>query len=97
LYDEARRYYLSADGGVGRLPFRSAWAVATARHVYADIGIIVRQRGDRAWDSRAATSSVRKLARLTQACGEAAWGRAAIRLRPLPERGALWVPPMLRV
>ena len=51
LLAEAEGYYASAQVGVGRLPFRSAWAVAAARGVYRDIGRLVRERGPRAWDA----------------------------------------------
>jgi hypothetical protein len=47
------RYYESAAIGLQSLGFRSAWAVATALGVYRDIGRIVRERGVRAWDTRA--------------------------------------------
>jgi len=61
LLDEAERYYASAQIGLARLPFRSAWAVATARRVYRDIGRLVRARGARAWDRRASTGRTRKV------------------------------------
>jgi phytoene synthase len=48
LLDEADRYYASAVVGLSSLPFRSAWAVATAKEVYQDIGRIVREPGARA-------------------------------------------------
>jgi 15-cis-phytoene synthase len=92
LLDEADRYYESAWYGIGRLPKRSAWAVATARHVYADIGGEVRRRDARAWDTRAATSRGRKVIRMAQALGEAAWTRAASRWVAAPPRGGLWTP-----
>ena len=60
LLDEADRYCASAWHGIGHLPWRSAWAVATARHVYADIGEAVRRRGARAWDTRVTTSKAQK-------------------------------------
>ena len=62
LLDEADRYYRSAVVGLSSLPFRSAWAVATAKEVYQDIGRVIRRRGPTAWDRRAATSTARKLA-----------------------------------
>jgi phytoene synthase len=94
LLDEADRYYASAWEGIGRLPARSAWAVATARHVYADIGLEVRRRGARAWDRRVATSSSRKLLRVAQALGETAWTRASRRWSGAPSRDGLWTPPL---
>ena len=75
LLDEADRYYTSAQQGIVKLPARAAWAIATAKHVYRDIGLEVRRRGARAWDERVATSSQRKWRRVLQAMGETAWSR----------------------
>lgn len=61
LLDEADRYYASAREGLRALPFRSAWAVATALAVYRDIGRVIRARGAQAWDQRAMVSGSRKL------------------------------------
>jgi phytoene synthase len=61
LLAEADRYYSSARQGLAALPFRSAWAVATARGVYRDIGAIVLARGPAAWEQRAVVSRARKL------------------------------------
>jgi phytoene synthase len=77
LLDEAERYYASADVGLARLPFRSAWAVATARRVYRDIGRLIRERGPRAWDQRASTGRGRKIALAVAAAGDAAATRGA--------------------
>ncbi|WP_413672594.1 15-cis-phytoene synthase CrtB [Massilia cellulosiltytica] len=61
LVDHAEPYYDSAMDGVAALPLRSAWAIATARRVYRAIGIEVKRRGARAWDTRAGTSRATKL------------------------------------
>jgi 15-cis-phytoene synthase len=92
LLAEADRYYASAWHGVGHLPWRSAWAVATARHVYADIGHEVRRRGAGAWDRRVSTSTGRKVARLAQALGEAAWAVTTRASDAGPPRRGLWTP-----
>jgi phytoene synthase len=97
LLGEADRYYQSAWGGIGKLPLRSAWAVATARHVYADIGHEVRRRGPHAWDQRVSTSRTHKLLRLVQAAGEAAWLVSTGRQRSMPARQGLWTPATTRV
>ncbi len=89
---EADRYYASAGVGVARLPFRCAWAVATASHVYRDIGHVVQAKGAAAWESRAHTSRARKAARLVHACGEAMWRRGVVRFLPSPPRRGLWTP-----
>jgi phytoene synthase len=93
LLDEAERYYASAEVGLARLPFRSAWAVAAARRVYRDIGRLVRERGPRAWDRRVSTGRGRKMFLTLVAAGDAA---AATRRRaeetPVPRDG-LWTRP----
>ena len=61
LVDHAEPYYDSAMDGIAALPLRSAWAIATARRVYRQIGIEVKRRGARAWDTRAGTSRATKL------------------------------------
>jgi phytoene synthase len=61
LLDEADRYYASADQGLRSLGFRSAWAVAAARSVYREIGVIVRNRGDAARTERVVVRKRRKL------------------------------------
>lgn len=93
LLDEADRYYVSAWFGIAHLPFRSAWAVATARHVYADIGAQVRRRGARAWDARVSTTTTRKVVRLACAATEASWLVTAGRRTSAPIREGLWLPP----
>jgi phytoene synthase len=61
LVDYAEPYYTSASAGIGALPLRSAWAIATAHHVYRQIGIDVNKRGPRAWDQRVSTTRATKL------------------------------------
>jgi len=61
LVDHAEPYYDSALDGIAALPLRSAWAIASARNVYREIGIVVKRRGARAWDTRAGTSKAAKL------------------------------------
>lgn len=61
LLGEADRYYASALQGLQSLPFRSAWAVATALGVYREIGDVVRARGALAWDQRAVVNRGRKI------------------------------------
>ncbi len=93
LLDEAERYYASAQVGLARLPFRSAWAVAAARRVYRDIGRLLRERGPKAWDRRASTGRGRKMALALAAAGDAVaatgWGTAQT---PVPRQG-LWTRP----
>jgi 15-cis-phytoene synthase len=96
LLDVAETYYASAHAGLSHLPFRSAWAVASARRVYRDIGSIVRRRGDRAWDQRASTSTARKLAGFGLAAADAGRAGLSAKGQPSPSRCGLWTPPSLR-
>ncbi|CAN5467435.1 phytoene/squalene synthase family protein [soil metagenome] len=61
LVASADPYYASALDGIGALPLRSAWSVATARDVYRAIGRKVRDLGLHAWDRRVSTSPLAKL------------------------------------
>ena len=61
LLQEAQRYYLSGDTGLWHLSFRSACAVAAARHVYAEIGSLLLYKGASAWDQRSYVTGRRKL------------------------------------
>ena len=91
LVAEAERYYASAWHGVAHLPGRSAWAVATARLVYRDIGRQVVRRGAGAWTSRTVVGTPGKVARLAQAGLAAAWLKAR-GTRPGPARVGLFTP-----
>jgi len=61
LLGEADAYYRSGDAGLWHLSFRSACAVSAARHVYAEIGNLLRKRGARAWDQRTYVTGARKV------------------------------------
>jgi 15-cis-phytoene synthase len=86
LIDLAEPYYDSAMDGLPALPWRSAWAVATARSVYREIGMKVIRRGDQAWDSRAFTSRADKLRLAVQG----GWQALATRRREPRARPALY-------
>ena len=90
MLDEADRYYRSSEEGLRSLPFRCAWAIATAGGVYRDIGMKVIRRGAHAWDDRTSVSGRRKA--YLALCG----GLSAVRAlslgkmtRPAP-RPELW-------
>jgi phytoene synthase len=87
LVDHAEPYYDAALGGVAALPLRSAWAIATARRVYRQIGIDVKARGPHAWDERIGTSRATKLRLLAMGGVDAVLSRAS-RVRPRPD--GLW-------
>lgn len=97
LLTEAERYYDSAWYGLGYLPLRSAWAVATARLVYRDIGRAVVARGDAAWSSRTVVPTPRKVGRLLEAGAQVAWLGTGGRARPAPPRVGLLSPPTVTV
>jgi 15-cis-phytoene synthase len=61
LLREAERYYCSGDAGLWHLSFRSACAVAAARHVYAAIGSLLLLRGSSAWDQRTYVTGPHKI------------------------------------
>ena len=82
----AEPYYVSALSGLAALPFRSAWAIAAARGVYRQIGVIVDARGARAWDTRASASGPMK-AWLAIGGG---WTALGSRGRPVRDRPSLW-------
>jgi phytoene synthase len=91
LLDVADAYYRSAASGIGHLPFRSAWAIASARRVYRGIGEVVRQRGEAAWDQRARTRALSQFAGIAVASVEAA-AFVAVGGRRGPPRDGLWTP-----
>ena len=61
LLREADRYYRSGDAGLWYLSLRSACAVATARHVYSEIGASLLRKGACAWDQRTYVTGSLKL------------------------------------
>jgi len=90
---EADRYYRSAWLGISQLPPRSAWAVAAANAVYSDIGRLILGRGPRSWDTRASTSTARKIA-LVLGAGPKSWKARKWGKGPGDEpRDRLWTRP----
>lgn len=90
LVTEAEPYYRSAAVGVRALPFRSAWAIATALGVYRQIGVEVADRGSHAWDRRVSTG---RLAKLRHA-GVGAVRALKLPLRPRASREGLFARPL---
>lgn len=90
LLDVAEAYYNSARWGLKDLDTRSAWAIATARRVYRQIGRIVARRGARAWDSRSSVSRPDKLWQVGLAAGTVVRAKSLDRLGSAPARPALW-------
>jgi phytoene synthase len=91
LLDVADAYYESAAYGIAKLPMRSAWAIASARNVYRDIGTIVRIGGASAWDQRPVVSKRRKLKGVVEGLGLALLSRLPEATRASPPRDpGLW-------
>ncbi len=63
--------------GAARLPFRSRWAILSAKRIYTAIGHEVRRLGPHAWDRRVSTSKADKLRHVAAAFVEAAVNRPA--------------------
>lgn len=92
LVDHAEPYYDSARMGIAALPLRSAWAIASARNVYRQIGIEVKRRGARAWDERTGTTKAAKLWLLANGAGSALASRLSAR-DPGARPAVLWQRP----
>lgn len=88
LLEYSERYYASARVGIARLPWRSAWAVATALGVYREIGKRVRAADD-PWAERQSVPSWRKLWHVASA------STAPLRYSVLgqPPRQGMWTRP----
>lgn len=95
LVREAEPYYRSARWGMARLPFRSAWAVGSARGVYREIGRKLVREGPSAWEGRLSTSRFEKLWQVTRGFGAALWAATIDQWRPAPPRDGLWTRPRL--
>lgn len=93
LLGEADRYYRSAGVGIGRLPPRSAWAVAAASRVYGEIGKRVLRRGAGAWDSRTVVGRSRKLLLVARAGLESLLARRGLGTGRPAGREGLWTRP----
>ncbi|WP_439816576.1 phytoene/squalene synthase family protein [Zavarzinia sp. CC-PAN008] len=90
LLAAAEPYYDSARWGLRSLGLRSAWAIATARGVYRQIGVEVARRGPAAWDERVSVSTGAKAALIAQASLVALRAGTLDRWRTAPARPPLW-------
>ncbi len=95
LVTDADRYYDSARKGLPALTWRCAWAIATARTVYREIGHQVRKAGPKAWDHRISVSKGRKLAFAATGFLTAMASRLWPRDRRAQTRTDLWTPSAL--
>lgn len=93
LLAEAERYYDSANYGLPRLEFRSAWAVATARRVYREIGRQLIDAGTQAWEQRAVVGRPRKAYLGILGGFDALVAVTTGRRSSMPSRDGLWTKP----
>lgn len=93
LIETAEPYYASARIGERALPVRAAWAIATARGVYRDIGAQIRRRGHHLMDERSYTSKTRKAWRVATGGLQVLGGR--LRRAEGRSRQGLWTPDSL--
>jgi len=90
LIDEAEPYYQSASIGIHALPRRAAWAIASAREIYRDIGRQIVRSGPRALSGRIYTSKAHKLWRIATSAPAALSPRHT---HLVVSRVGLWTPP----
>jgi phytoene synthase len=95
LLHEADEYYRSALFGMQRLPLGAAVGIGCARRVYRDIGRIVANRGEKAWDSRAIVGRSRKAAAAISGAIAALRAHTTLRIGYAPNRNGLWTVPGL--
>jgi len=93
LIDTAEPYYASARLGERALPARAAWAIATARGVYRDIGLQIGKRGHQRMDERSYTSNARKAWRAATGGLQVLGGR--LQRAAGRSRQGLWTPDSL--
>ena len=95
LLREADEYYRSALFGMQRLPLGAAVGIGCARRVYRDIGRIVANRGESAWDGRAIVGRSRKAAAAISGAIAAIRSHTTLRIGYAPRRKGLWTVPEL--
>lgn len=90
LVELAEQYYASARIGMARLPWRCAWAIASALLIYRDIGLQLRSAGAVAWNKRTQVSGRKKIWRLCHGWFVAAYAVNRKRSMTSPPRSGLW-------
>ncbi len=94
LVEAAEPYYASARVGIGHLPRRSAWAIATAALVYRRIGLKLVAQGADAHGRRVSTTRAEKLAAITAGAFAALAPRRSAPPPP-PRDAGLWQRPRI--
>jgi phytoene synthase len=95
LLTQAEPYYGSALVGIQALGLRRAWAIATARAVYREIGVEVASAGPKAWDNRARVSMPRKLGLIGRSLAQVVLLKSGLGRREC-NRDGLWRRPSLK-
>jgi phytoene synthase len=91
LLDMADRHEAAARLGATRLALRQRWAVLAAANIYGAIGREVRQQRELAWDHRARTNALQKLAHVARGGVEAVSGAYEPAELPRWTRGELMI------
>ena len=86
----AERYYASARIGMAQLPWRCAWAIASALLIYRDIGLRVRAAQLAAWNGRMQVPGASKLGHVCRGWFVATAAVARRRRPASAARDGLW-------
>ena len=86
----AEGYYDSARIGIAHLPWRCAWAIASALKIYRDIGLKVQTGGPVAWRHRTLVSGRRKAWHLLGGSVLATHAKLRMRSQHTRPRTGLW-------
>jgi phytoene synthase len=86
----AEQYYASARIGMAQLPWRCAWAIASALLIYRDIGLRVRAAQPAAWNGRTQVSGASKLGHVCRGWFVATAAVARRRRPASAARAGLW-------
>ena len=90
LVELAEQYYASARIGMAQLPWRCAWAIASALLIYRDIGLRVRAAQPAAWDGRMQVPGASKIAHVCRGWFVASAAVARRRRLVSAARTGLW-------
>ncbi len=97
LLEAAEPYYESSRWGLPALKLRRAWAIATARRVYRQIGQQILDRGEAALDQRSVVGRSHKVLHAIAGGFEAVAASTLGRTRRPPARAGLWTRPPVSV
>ncbi len=89
LLEEAARWYEHAEAGIARLPRDARAGIFAARHIYADIGRVIRRMDYDSVNQRAIVTNRRKVALLFYSCVSAFRGQNSECVAGVPEAQGL--------